>query len=98
MQHKERGRNLNNIHSIRAKLTAATSIIFLAFIITTSAIWHQNLEAQAERTATQNIQSTINIAEASMDKKLKDIVNIMSLLTSHADSSLNANILSTMSH
>ncbi|MFN2938787.1 sensor histidine kinase [Lachnospiraceae bacterium YH-ros2226] len=89
---------MNNIHSIRTKLTAATSIIFLAFIITTSAIWHQNLEAQAERTATQNIQSTINIAEASMDKKLKDIVNIMSLLTSHADSSLNANILSTMSH
>ncbi|MBE5908926.1 MAG: HAMP domain-containing protein [Lachnospiraceae bacterium] len=87
---------MNRLSSIRVKMALGTSFLFLIFILNASVIWYFSMQSQAEKTAIDNIQSTVNIAETSMDTRVKDIINIASLVTIQADNTLNANILTVL--
>ena len=87
---------MSRLSSIRVKMALGTSFLFLIFILSASIVWYFSMQNHAEKTAIDNIQSTVNIAETSMDTRVKDIVNVASLVTIQADNSLNANILTVL--
>ncbi len=85
---------MKKLQSIRYKLSLSMLLIFLVFVAIVLTIWYSALKNQAERTAIQNMESTINVSNTAFENQVKDIINVASLTTIRTSNSLSTNILS----
>lgn len=77
---------------IRFKLIAATLALFLLFASINTYAWYSNLTREATNTSVNNIQSMMEISNENFETALKDINNIVILISSDLGNHLNSGV------
>lgn len=83
-------------NSIKHKFLFATIILFITFILFTTYIWYSNSSKEAEKNATEYITSMMQVSNDNLETNLKDINNIVQLLTINSDTYISTNIINIL--
>lgn len=83
--------------TIRMKYLIVTMLLFSVFILVSFRIWYQNFYQAAKSSSIENVETIVTASNTTFETYLKDINNIMTLISLDTGSDLNANILKILS-
>lgn len=83
--------------TIRIKYLIVTMIFFSLFTLVSFRIWYNNFYKEASSASTDKIETIVKASNTNFERYLKDIHNIMTLISIDTGSDLNANILKILS-
>jgi len=83
--------------TIRSKYLIVTMLLFSVFTILSFRIWYHNFYRAATTSSIENIETIVTASNTTFETYLKDINNIMTLISLDTGSDLNANIIKILS-